>query len=350
MAKKRFIWYSQATDKTGKVLMEKLGAEGGTKEPKGDYDIICWGTKIKKDIKLKKDIKAFNHPNNIRKNRNKLTALEILKDAKCNVADFSKNGVGDLNFPVIGRTKYHQGGQGFWLCLTKSQIDNALTEGAAYFQSFIDIKTEYRLHVVGDEVIYAVKKVARNKDDLRGDYEAHHKDQINNYADRKEEKLDEKTVDFVLNRISRKEATGVDMVTRSNTRGWKFSRVTLDKVNKDLAAEAIKAVKALDLDYGAVDCCIDQDGKAWIIECNTGPGLEGSPLEAWIKSLKNLLSGKVSLKKKESAEKAGAKTSEVGLRKKLKDNASFINSMIDSADDAELEALGNVWNKMGINK
>jgi len=349
MAKKKFIWFSPATDKTGKVLMNELNAEGGTKEPKGEYDVICWGTKIKKDINLKKGIKVFNHPNNIRKNRNKLTALEVMKNAKCNVADFSKESIGNLQFPVIGRTKYHQGGQGFWLCLTKSQVDNALQEGAAYFQSFIDIKNEYRLHVVGDEVIYAVKKVARKQDDLKGAYEEDWKGKIQDYANKKEEKLDEKTLNFALKRFSRKNATGVDMVVRSNTRGWKFSRVTLDKVNKDLADEAIKAVKALGLDYGAVDCCDDQDGKAWIIECNTGPGLEGSPLEAWVKALKNLLSGKVTSKKKESAEKVGAKTAEAGLREKLKEKTAFMDSMIDSADNNELEALGNVWKKMGIN-
>jgi glutathione synthase/RimK-type ligase-like ATP-grasp enzyme len=356
MARKNYVWYSPATDKTGRVLMEQLGCEGGTKKPVGDYDIICWGTKIKKDETFKAGIKVFNNPNNIRKNRNKLTALEIMKNAKCNVAEFSSDpktvGKKGLQFPIVGRTKFHQGGQGFWLCLTKSQIENSLKEGAEYFQAFLDIKTEYRLHVVGGEVIYAVKKVARNQDDLKDAYEGDWKDQINNYADKKEEKLDEKTLDFALKRLSRKNATGVDMVVRSNTRGWKFSRVALDKVNKDLAAEAIKAVKALGLDYGAVDCCIDQDGKVWIIECNTGPGLEGSPLEAWVKALKELISEKKKAEpvKKAAVEKAAGKVVEGNLREQLKGSASMMDSMIENASDDELAALSNIWEKMGIKK
>ena len=110
-----------------------------------------------------------------------------------------------------------------------------------------------------------------------------------------------------------------------------------------------KAVKALGLDFGAVDCCIDVKKKAWVIECNTGPGLEGSSLEAWVKALKDLLSGKTK-KVAATADKVTTATGNAALREKLKGQAEFMSAMVEAADDAELEAMGSLFNKMGVSK
>lgn len=346
------IWYSPATDITGKLLQEALGLTGGTKKPTSVKTVLCWGTKVKEDITFPAGVKVFNHPNKIRNNRNKLTALKTMGDTGCAVADFSddfsKAGNGKLAFPLIARTKYHQGGAGFWLCLNTSQLKQAQTEGAQYIQAFLDINKEYRLHVVNGEVIYAVRKVARDQKDLDGAFQEQWADHIKNFAGKKGEALDDKTLKIALGRMSRKMATGVDMVTRSNTRGWKFSRVTLDKVPQDLANEAIKSVKSLGLDFGAVDCCVDVNKKSWIIECNTGPGLEGSSFEAYVPALKNLLEGKST--KAKAVKEVAAKAEEGGLRQKLKGQAEFMSSMVDNASEDELETLGKLWNKMGVSK
>ena len=348
------VWYSAATDVTGKALMAALGLPGSKDRPTGAKSILCWGTKIKKDTTFPAGVKVFNNPNNIRKNRNKLTALESMDGSGCAVADFTgdftKAGKGKFAYPLIARTKYHQGGAGFWLCLNASQTKRAQAEGAEYIQAFLDIENEYRLHVVDGKVIYAVKKVARDTDDLDPAFKEYWKGHVQNFAAKKEEELDEKTLDLVISRFSRKMATGVDMVVRSNTKGWKFSRVTLDKVPENLANEAIKAVKSLGLDFGAVDCCIDVKKKAWVIECNTGPGLEGSSLEAWVKALKDLLSGKTKKVAATADKVATATTGKAALREKLKGQAEFMSAMVEAADDTELEAMGSLFNKMGVSK
>ncbi len=353
-----YVWYSAATDVTGKKIMENLGCKGGTaKPPAVTKKVLCWGTKTDENIDLPNK-KVYNHPNYIRINRNKLQSLDAFKKGKCNVADytddFAKAGSKAYPFPLVARTKYHQGGAGFWLCLTKDQVKQAIDEGAQYIQTFIDIKDEYRLHIVDKKVVYAVRKTKR--DNHKEAFIAHWTEHCENFAAKKEINLDKASVDVIMGRMARKYATGVDMVVRSNTRGWKFVRVALDKLNKPLAEEATKAVLALKLDYGAVDCCIGVDGKPYIIECNTGPGLEGSSLEAVTVALKALVAppaknadvpkNKVVDKPvPAAAKKAGNK---VGAKANLAAKANMLAKMADVANDEEADVLNGLLEKMGL--
>jgi len=347
--KKTYVWYSAATDVTGKKLAEELGCESGTARPAAKFDkVICWGTKTKDNVNLAPK-KVFNHPNNIQVNRNKLSALVKMKDVNCNVARFSKN-VADLEFPMIARTKYHQGGAGFWLCLNKTQVTQAAKEGAQYYQKYIDIKDEYRLHVVDGKVIYAVKKVARKN--LKDAFVNHYTNYIINYAGKNNINVDADSLAFILKRLARKMATGVDMIVRSNTRGWKFSKINIENLPANLKAQALKAVEALGLDYAAVDCCITDADDAYIIECNTGPGLEGSSFDAWVKALIKLIKPKADAKKVVLAKKkvvgVGKEIAKDVVKGKLKAKAKMMEAMVDAADNAQLEALENLWKKMGM--
>jgi glutathione synthase/RimK-type ligase-like ATP-grasp enzyme len=357
-----YVWYSAATDVTGKKIMETLGCAGGTAKPAAKYTkVLCWGTKTDKDIDIA-NADVYNHPNYIRVNRNKLQSLGAFKKGACNVADFTddfaKAGTKEFPFPLVARTKYHQGGAGFWLCLTKAQVKQAIEEGAQYIQNFIEIKDEYRLHVVGGKVVYAVKKVQR--DNHRDAFKAHWTEHCENYAAKKEINLDKATIDVIMGRLARKYATGVDMVVRSNTRGWKFSRVTLDKLDKALSDEAVKAVEALKLKYGAVDCCITEDGKPYIIECNTGPGLEGSSLEAVSTALKELVIPKLAVpaqpdpKPVAEADQAApvvaaaVKAGNGGAKNNLAAKAAMLVQMAEIANDEEAAVLNNLLGKMGL--
>lgn len=347
--KNAYMWYSPATDVTGKILADKLGCDSGTKKPTGKYDtVICWGTKTKDVINLA-NANIFNHPNNIKTNRNKFSALKKMKEAGCKVAPFSENK-NNMEFPIIGRTKYHQGGAGFWLCLNDDQVVKASAEGAQYFQNYINIKDEYRLHVVGGKVIYAVKKVARTN--LKDAFVNHYTNYVTNYAEKNDVNIDAKLLEFTLRRLARKMATSVDMIVRSNARGWKFSSVNIPNLNADLKKQAIKAVESLGLNYGAVDCCTTADG-SFIIECNTGPGLEGSSLNAWVTALIDLVGGNDGGgdKKKVAKKQAPKIINELAkdkVKKTLKAQAKMMEAMVDAADGDELEALQGLWEKMGV--
>jgi len=340
------VWYSPATDVTGKKLVEALEAAGGTKKPAGTQPVLCWGAKTKKDVDFGAR-KVYNHPNNIRLNRHKYKALEKMRASGVRVAPYTNNAdqVGgaagaNIPYPVVARTNYHQGGAGFWLCLNKLQLDRAIEEGAQYFQEFINVKAEYRLHVVDGKVIYAVKKVPRTN--LTQAFTKHWEDHVKHFAEKRDIAVDQATLDLVLERFARKMATSVDMITRSNTRGWKFSRVNVAQLSDDLKAQAINAVKALDLDFAAVDCCLDTANDAYVIECNTGPGLDGSSFDAWLKALKKMLADENAPVAPKKA-KGGFKEVKAELKKK----ANALAKMIEAAEDEDQVALiKEMWAKI----
>lgn len=296
----KYIWFSGATDITGAALADSLGVKGTRSKPKnlksGDI-VIGWGVKEKNKIVLPNGVVVLNHPDNIRSNRNKLNALDIMSKndevAKA-IADYCtadkvgtelKKQNSKIKLPLVGRTKYHQGGKGFWLCLTEAQVNRAVGDGAGYFQNYVDIDKEYRLHVAFGKVIYAVKKIENVSEE---GWKNQRKKKIDDYAKKNKWNVDENTVDKTLG-ILFKEATLPDRIVRSNRRGWKFSSVKLDSVNSSLKKVAIKSVEVMGLDFGAVDCAMGVDGNPYIIEINTGPGLEGTAFERYVKAFKDKL-------------------------------------------------------------
>ncbi len=364
--KDAYLWYSGATDKTGTKLAEALGIKHGrNKPPMGSNApllILGWGAKIKEDVNLGK-VPALNHPNMIRVNRDKLGALTRMQEAKVNVApfctDMSPAGMkrAGVTLPVIGRTKFHQGGKGFWNCPTMTQVTAAANDGAQYFQKLIEINEEYRLHVVAGKVIYVVKKAKRTVAEMEEAYIKHEMDRQKAVAEKNNDTLDEATLEKVLARQAKTFAqNGPNELVRSNKLGWKF--VSVKNPDKAICAEAVKALKAIGLDFGAVDACIDVKGKSWIIEVNTGPGLEETPFNAWVEALTDLIIGELQPKsimekltggkKDKKAGKAAVTASTTGgAKKSLTDRLKLAQEMVEATDtDEEADVLDKVFFKM----
>jgi glutathione synthase/RimK-type ligase-like ATP-grasp enzyme len=365
-----YIYYSGATDKTGSALAEALDIKSGRKAPgKANTDIVIgWGAKTDKDIDLGK-AKVLNHPNAIRVNRNKLTALSLMQQAKVAVAPFASadsviTNLNDkkstLGLPLIGRTNYHQGGANFWTCLTRTHVDdviNILNNGIkkkGYFQNYIDVKAEYRLHIVLGELIYAQRKVPR--DDLQTAYAEQQSDKIKRMAEKKGEKIDDKTLEFAL-KYQGSKIPGADNIIRSNTRGWRFSNVNLEKVDKNLLKQAVDALKALNLEFGAVDCVLDAEGKPWIIEVNTGPGLEGTPFKKYVaafqKAINNILKPPAKKAEKKATVKAAAPGKKTATAKEVGDKVNvdpeklrMLADLMDNAEGDEKDAIASAAKRM----
>jgi len=357
--KDAYIWYSGATDVTGGNLAKELKIDGGRDKPKGKKIVIGWGTKTKEDTTFPAGAHVLNHPDNIRRNRNKLGTLETMKNANVAVAAFVMAGQvmkaiddkkSEIALPLVGRTKYHQGGKGFWTCLTKTHVKNAIDEGAEYFQNYIDIVDEYRLHVFNGKLLYAQKKAKRNN--MEEAFVEQHADKIKNYAEKAEKKLDKETLDYALGRLA-KENQHADMIVRSNRRGWKFSAVKQTDVNLLEAAKA--ALAAIGMEFGAVDCCIDADKKSWVLEVNSGPGLDGSTLKAYVQafedSLKNILNPPKKVEVKPEAEKATAPKQESasklksGSAKQRLTGLKELLDLVESADEVEAMAVESLIRK-----
>jgi glutathione synthase/RimK-type ligase-like ATP-grasp enzyme len=365
MGLETYVWYSGATDVTGKKIQESLGASGGTTKPTADKKIVlCWGTKTDADVVLTNGL-VLNHPNKIRGNRDKVNALAKLYAGKVSVAPFTENfklaGTKDYTFPLVARTKFHQGGAGFWLCLNQLQVANAVKEGAQYIQKYVNIKDEYRLHVVEGKVIYGVRKVQR--DNHQEAFVEHYTELVTDKAVKAKANLDKATLDFIMKKLAAKFATGADMVIRSNTRGWKFSKVANENLDKGLVTEAINAVKTLGLNYAAVDCCIDDAGKAYVIECNSGPGLDGNTFDIWTTALKAAIADKVApapkaikvegpkpVGKIEPVGKIGVAAAKVGAggnKAKLLEKLALMAQLAELADDDnDVDVIAKLMQKL----
>ena len=359
MTAKAYMWYSGATDVTGTKLAEALKIDHGREKPTGKEVIIGWGAKTSEPVQLPKTSQVLNHPDAIRINRNKLGSLDKMLKAGVSVAPFiPAEDIADIGkkkagvaLPVIGRTKYHQGGKGFWNCPTMTQVKLAVKEGAQYFQNLIEVVDEFRYHVFGDEVIYAVKKTKRTTAEMEEAYIRHEMDRQLALAEKNGDTLDKATMEVFLRRQAKKFAQdGANALIRSNRLGWKFVKVK--SVDKKLKEESIKALKALGLEFGAVDGCIDADGKPWIFEVNTGPGLEQSPFDAYVeafrKRLTKIASGGTSSPKKATTQKVGGTIPTTTDKKSdLQRQLDMAKNMVANAeDDTEVETLKKVFSKM----
>ena len=360
-----YIWYSGATDVTGKKLAESLGCKHGDKMPalKDVCAVIGWGVKTKDPVTLG-GIPVLNSPNQINLNRNKVAALIAMAAAGVNVAPFVETGnvkivdnhlKAGVILPVIGRTNYHQGGKGFWHCPTMTHVRAAIDEGAGYFQNLIEIKDEFRLHTVGDKVIYAVKKVKRTVEEMEDAYIKQETERQESLAAKNNQTLDKTTMEVFLRRQAKKFAQdGANMLIRSNRLGWKFMHVKT--VDKNLEAEAVKALKAIGLDFGAVDCCIDAAGKAWVIEVNSGPGLEETSFNIWVEALRSKINGffqpvadskaNKETKSKETTLVAKTKVAGASVKQSLAEKVKLMSEMVEKADEEETTVLNSIFKKM----
>jgi len=363
MAKNPYLFYSAATDATGKALADTLKIGGGIKNPPRDSDLVMGGgTKIEDSFTPGKGVKVLNSPNAIKGNRNKLAALAAMQKAGVNVAPFVaddkmmdelKKAKPAVNVPCIARTCYHQGGAGFFVCLTKTHVADTLKNlkdvlgKKGYFQAYIDVKDEYRIHVFNGKIICAAKKVKR--DNMEAAYVEQQVEKIKASADKKKANLDDATLKFALEQQAKK-IGGADNIIKSNTRGYKFSPADITKLNKSLAEQAVKAVAAVGLDFGAVDCVLDVEGRAWVLEVNSGPGLEGTAFDAYVAAFKKYMSNEKEVvvgnppfaKKDAVVGKAvvGAKTTSAA------EKLLFLADLLDVADESEASAINSAAKKL----
>ena len=355
--KKIYLYHSGATDVTGPKLAEALNIDSGKEFPKEKDIVIGWGCKLKKDYKFP-DIKAMlNHPNKIRINRDKFSAMVVLTKATVPVAPYQKVDktaafIKKHGFPVIGRRNYHQGGKHFWLIMNQEDLKAAITDGAQYIQKYINIKDEYRAHVAFGNVLYVAKKVTQN--DPSKAWKKQRIEKIEQKFGIEFNKLPEEQKKLLGDAIDllSKEHTTSDRIIRSNKRGWKFKGVAPTNVPGIIKTVALAAVKALGLDFGAVDLVLDLENSPYILEVNSAPGLEGTAFEKWTEALKGKLADMTKPKAKPKPKKAvqaveteetpvGAKASEVveGTDKKaLKDE--ILNDVLAALGKGKVEAKG----------
>lgn len=213
--------------------------------------IINWGSsQIEFDTS---NHEVINKPMAVKIASNKLKSLQLMKDKGVSVCDFTTDKEVVKQWLIDGYRVFARhlltshSGKGIEI-LYPDNINSIPT--APLYTKYHKKTNEFRVHVFDTIVIDYIEKKART----------------------------ESTRDNNFNTL-----------IRSYNNGWVYCRDNILHLDS-IKLEAIKAVKALGLDFAAVDVVLSKN-KPIVLECNTAPGLQGSSLEAYKNAILSLQRG-----------------------------------------------------------
>lgn len=93
----------------------------------------------------------------------------------------------------------------------------------------------------------------------------------------------------VTQKVLKKDHPDPDFRIRNTANGFVFKRNEID-IPEDVTKQAMIAVKVLGLDFGAVDVIWNEKyQKAYVLEVNTAPGIEGTTLQKYVSYFKRMV-------------------------------------------------------------
>lgn len=236
--------------KSCKALRHSFGWRGflvvdPEKTPRGRELVMNWGST---KIEPRAVCQWLNKPEHVVVAADKLLSFKKLSEAGVSVPEFStdiakaKEWIAD-EYIVLCRKKLNgHSGQGIVVAKTEAELVNA-----PLYVRYYRKESEFRVHVFQGRVIDYVQKKKR---------EGINETEFNKYI-------------------------------RSYNNGWVFCRDDIEDIAK-VKEEAIKAVAALSLDFGAVDIIFTKKKKAIVLEVNTAPALQGSTIDAYKREVERL--------------------------------------------------------------
>lgn len=233
---------------------------GSTFQGSKDKTVIIWGgTDIPDEVKK---CTLVNRPEKIKTVVNKRGFFEKMKASENGprippftvtlkeAFEWARQG-----HQVVARTKL-EAKSGAGIVFLDSSEDIGDWVSAPLYTQYIKKAEEYRIHIAFGEVIDAQKKVLRKVHPETG------------------EPIDPKTVDFRV---------------RNLANGFIFAKQNLD-IPEDVLTQAKRAMKCSDLDFGGVDVIFNKtQNKAYVLEINSAPGLEGSTIDSYVEAFKRNL-------------------------------------------------------------
>lgn len=227
-----FFAYTRHGRPTGRVVARALSfPHFGYSPPFRGEVLLRWGSQRGEDGNF---THVINPTPALRNASDKLRAFQLMEEAGVPIpkyTNFRHDTYGWGDGAILGRTRHGARAQG----ITVYEGAWAAQSGHQLYTQYIDNDREYRLHVVGDEIVRVQRK----------------------YLDFPEQR----TSEFIKNYAN----------------GYRF-RAPQRRLNHDREEAAIKAVKALGLHFGCVDMVIDREGVCYVLEVNTAPSC--SPLTA----------------------------------------------------------------------
>jgi glutathione synthase/RimK-type ligase-like ATP-grasp enzyme len=251
-----FLACTPFTSPTAKILASKLGIGYGRRPKRNRNKVIRWG--FVDNLERLRNPQYFQNADAIRLCSNKLKSLLKLKEAGVKVPKVYRTlrealDDNSLKFPLYSRKKFHTMGKDIIIINNREELQRAFVD-ERYMVESIDCKKEYRIHVFKGEIISASKKYFREQlwNELGKPIK---KDQI-----------------------------------RNNEYGWGYYDIqNMDNVPKDICEQAMKAVEALGLLWGAVDLIRDVRKVNYVLEVNSAPGLREGRADIYVEKFRKLM-------------------------------------------------------------
>lgn len=243
---------------TGKNLLEELNKSILVKKYKNQHlnqnDVVVrWGDTSNSEIDgVLSQNRILNKASAISKNTNKLKSLKLFGSSGLNIPKIFESKQAINRFPVLGRDKNHHGGLDIVIINGSNDGNNNLNKipNKDFYVEVIKSIREYRVHIFNDEVIRVTRKVFRG----------HDKDGV---------------------------PVTQEGIIKNDTYGWGHNNVNVDNLNPEFISASKKALKAIGLDFGAVDLLISTNEKPYVLEVNSSPRLNSIGLEIYAEAIKN---------------------------------------------------------------
>jgi len=217
--------------------------------------VINWGASLVPTTVLA--CRIINHPEKVLLASNKLRFFSFLSDVEDapRIPDWTLDPLEAASWLTNDQAKYvfartnltGHSGQGI------VEYDNAeaLAEAPAgvLYTKYIPKKLEYRVHVSRLHGVFSIQQKAM-----------------------------------------RLEAENPNFRIRNLANGFIYKRENLGEISRDVSEQAVKAIAALNLDFGAVDVIYNKrKNQAYVLEVNTAPGLEGTTVLEYANVMRELL-------------------------------------------------------------
>lgn len=214
--------------------------------PRDNDIIINWGNAHTPNWHPLADENYLNKVGYVEQASNKLFALESLDAFDIPIPDFTTDKYDVLDYPsVYARTILRgHGGEGIYY-YDGEDVNEDMVDAPLYVKG-LAIKSEYRVHIFNGQVIDYIKKRRRE-----GDI-----------------------------------ATQEESLVRCHDNGWIFTRQNLRRLPR-IEELALRAVEALQLDFGAVDIVRDNHNDCFVLEVNTAPALIGTTLSSYVNAIQD---------------------------------------------------------------
>lgn len=227
-------WTSAVTGNTLTTLLRDRGVEVMREDGWGHNAVVSYGCHLGRG--------KLPGLNRFAGGITKFAELTALKVARIRVPDFwraTSYQIEELlqNRPLLARRDNHKGGRDIRYTTSERWIRNRIRMGWNFFTKYIPSRTEYRVWVYRRRHLGTYEKVKVRNVRWKND-----------------------TTHF----------------GRGHKNGYAFQLVAPvpDRVRPAIEL-AIRSIAALKLDFGAVDVLEGEDGRMYVLEVNTAPGVEG---------------------------------------------------------------------------